>query len=46
MKKRKYEFDIEEMHRLIALSAALNYELEKAEKIRKEISKLRLKKLK
>lgn len=42
---KKYKYTDEDIHRLIVLTAALQYELEKVEEIRKEISKLRLKKL-
>ncbi len=43
--KRRYKYTDEDMHKLIALTTALQYELRKAEEIRKQISKLRLRKL-
>lgn len=42
---RKYKYTDEDIHKLIALTTALQYELKKAEEIRKQISKLRLRKL-
>lgn len=40
--KKKFKTDITHLHRLIALSAALNYQLRSAEATRKEIAKLSL----
>lgn len=45
-KKRKYTYSTDNLQKLLALTAALDYELKKAEKIRKEISKLKLRILK
>jgi len=45
-KKKKYVYSTDDMHQLIALTTALQYELKKAEDIRKKIASLRLKKLK
>jgi hypothetical protein len=43
LKKFKYKYDNTNLHRLIALTSALHYQLEQAEKVRKEIAKLSLK---
>lgn len=45
-KTKKYVYTDEDLHKLIALNSALTYELQKIENIRKEIAKLRLRKLK
>lgn len=48
MKKsqKHYVYTDEDLHKLIALNSALTYELQVIEKIRKDIAKLRLRKLK
>lgn len=42
---KKYIYTDEDIHKLIVLNTALTYELKKVENIRKEIAKLRLRKL-